>query len=57
MVLGLIEYAFSKKARTLLHHIRVTSKEELKARILQGIAGIKESLVPFQWKKFDMEVA
>lgn len=54
--LNLVECAFSKMARSFLRHIRVTSKEELKERILKGIAEINESPVPFRWKKFDLEL-
>ena len=35
--LNLIEGFFSKFARSVLHHIRVTSKHELKERIIAGI--------------------
>ena len=35
--LNLIESLFSKMARIFLHHIRVTSKKELKERILKRI--------------------
>jgi transposase len=52
--LNLVECAFSKMARTFLRHIRVTSKDELKERILKGIAEINEAPVPFRWKKFDL---
>jgi transposase len=55
--LNLIECAFSKMARTFLRHIRVASKDELKERILKGIAEINASPVPFRWKKFDLELA
>jgi transposase len=55
--LNLVECAFSKMARTFLRHIRVASKEELKERILKGIAEINEAPVPFRWKKFDLELA
>jgi len=55
--LNLVECAFSKMARSFLRHIRVTSKEELKERILKGIDEIDESPVPFRWKKFDLELA
>ena len=55
--LNLVECAFSKMARTFLRHIRVTSKDELKERILKGIAEINEAPVPFRWKKFDLELA
>jgi len=54
--LNLVECAFSKMARSFLRHIRVTSKEDLKKRILKGIAEINESPVPFRWKKFDLEL-
>ena len=52
--LNLIECVFSKMARTFLRHIRVDSTEELKARILQGIAEFNASPVVFRWKKFDL---
>ena len=55
--LNLIECAFSKMARTFLRHIRVKSKEELKMRILKGIAEINASPVVFRWNKFDLGVA
>ena len=55
--LNLIECAFSKMARTFLRHIRVTSKAELKERILKGIAEFNEAPVPFRWKKFDLDLA
>ena len=54
--LSLIECAFSKMARTFLRHIRVTSKNDLKQRILKGIAEINESPVVFRWNKFDLGV-
>lgn len=54
--LNLIECAFSKMARTLLRHIRVTSKEDLKRRVLQGIAEINAAPVVFRWNKFDLGV-
>jgi len=54
--LNLIECAFSKMARTFLRHIRVTSKEELKQRILKGIAEINAAPVVFRWNKFDLGV-
>jgi hypothetical protein len=54
--LNLIECAFSKMARTFLRHIRVKSKDELKTRILQGIAEINASPVVFRWNKFDLGV-
>ena len=55
--LDLIECALSKMARTFLRHIRVQSKEELKTRILQGVAEINASPVVFRWNKFDLGVA
>ena len=54
--LNLVETAFSKMARTFLRHIRVSSKEELKERILKGIREINESPVVHRWKKFDLEI-
>lgn len=54
--LNLIESVFSKMARTFLRHIRVKSKDELKARILKGIAEINASPVVFRWNKFDLGV-
>jgi len=54
--LNLIECAFSKMARTFLRHIRVKSKEELKQRILKGIAEINAAPVVFRWNKFDLGV-
>jgi transposase len=54
--LNLIECAFSKMARTFLRHIRVSSKEELKQRILTGIAEINAAPVVFRWNKFDLGV-
>jgi len=54
--LNLIECAFSKMARTFLRHIRVKSKDELKTRILKGIAEINDSPVVFRWNKFDLGV-
>jgi transposase len=55
--LNLIETAFSKMARTFLCHIRVSSKEELKERILKGIGEINAVPVVYRWKKFDLELA
>ncbi len=54
--LNLIECAFSKMARTFLRHIRVSSKEDLKQRILKGIAEINAAPVVFRWNKFDLGV-
>jgi hypothetical protein len=40
-------------ARTFLRHIRVQSWEELRQRILLGIAEINAAPVVHRWKKFD----
>ncbi len=55
--LNLVEMAFSKMARTFLRHIRVSSKDELKERILKGINEINSSPVVFRWKKVDLEIS
>lgn len=55
--LNLIEAAFSKMARTFLRHIRVSSKAELKERILKGIEEINSAPVVYRWKKFDLDIA
>ena len=52
--LNLIEMAFSKMARSFLRHIRVSSKQELKERILKGIAEFNGQPVVFKWKKFNL---
>lgn len=54
--LNLIECAFSKMARTFLRHIRVSSKDDLKERVLRGIAEINAAPVVFRWNKFDLGV-
>jgi transposase len=51
--LNLVETLFGKMARTFLKHIRVVSRQELKDRILLGIAEINQEPVVHQWKKFD----
>ncbi len=51
--LNLIECAFSKMARTFLRHIRVNAIDDLKARILKGIAEMNETSILFRCKKFD----
>ena len=51
--LNLVETLFGKMARTFLKHIRVTSKKELKDRILLGIKEINDSPVVHRWKKFN----
>ena len=55
--LNLIECAFSKMARSFLRHIRVTSVDELKTRIRQGINEMNAAPVVFRWKKFDLALA
>ena len=47
-----IEGAFGKMARTFLKRIRVASWEELRERILQGIAEINAAPVVHRWRKF-----
>lgn len=54
--LNLVECAFSKMARTFLRHIRVASLDELRDRILQGIAQMNEQPTAFRWEKFDLGV-
>lgn len=54
--LNLIECAFSKMARTFLRHIRVSSLDELKARILKGIDEMNQLPVVFRWNKFDIGI-
>lgn len=52
--LNLIETFFSKIARGFLKHIRVESKQELKQRILMGIAEINAEPVVHRWKKLSL---
>jgi len=47
--LNLIEGFFSKFARSVLRHIRVTSKHELKERIMAGIANVNRHPVIHTW--------
>ena len=47
--LNLIEGFFSKLARSMLRHIRVTSKHELKERIMAGIADVNRHPVIHTW--------
>jgi len=51
--LNIVETLFGKMARTFLRHIRVQSWEELRARILKGIAEINAAPVVHRWKKFE----
>jgi transposase len=55
--LNLVETLFGKMARTFLKHIRVSSKQELKKRIMLGIAEINASPAVHCWKKFDFDHA
>jgi hypothetical protein len=50
--LNIVETLFGKMARTFLRHIRVQSLDELKARILKGVAEINAAPVVHQWKNF-----
>ena len=54
--LNLIESAFSKMARSILRHIRVTSLDDLRQRILKGIEEMNANPVRFQWKNFDFHM-
>ena len=47
--LNLIEGFFSKFARSVLRHIRVRSKQELKERIMAGIGDVNRSPVVHTW--------
>jgi transposase len=47
--LNLVEGFFSKFARSVLRHIRVTSKHELKERIMAGIKGVNRHPVIHTW--------
>jgi DDE superfamily endonuclease len=51
--LNIVETLFGKMTRTFLRHIRVASWEELRDRILLGIAEINAAPVVHRWKKFD----
>jgi transposase len=51
--LNLVETLFGKMARTFLKHIRVTSKKELKDRILLGIKEVNDSPIVHRWRKFN----
>jgi len=48
--LNLVESFFGKMARTLLRNIRVSSKEELRARIELYLQEINQEPVVFKWK-------
>ena len=47
--LNLVEGFFSKFARSVLRHIRVTSKQELKQRIMAGIDDVNRHPVIHKW--------
>jgi transposase len=51
--LNIVETLFGKMARTFLRHIRVSSWEELRDRILKGIAEINAAPVVHRWKNFE----
>jgi hypothetical protein len=51
--LNIVETLFGKMTRTFLRKIRVQSWEELRRRILQGIAEINADPVVHRWKKFE----
>ena len=48
--LNIIESLSAKMAKTFLRGIRVSSKDELKQRILKWIEELNESPVVFRWK-------
>ena len=50
--LNLVETLFGKMARTFLRGIRVKNWQELRTRILQGIAEINDSPVVHRWSNF-----
>jgi transposase len=51
--LNLVETLFGKMAHTFLRQMRVESWEELKERILKGVAEINAAPVVHRWKKFE----
>ena len=52
--LNLAETLFGKMARSFLRHIRVSSWEELKERILLGVREINDQPVVHRWRKFGL---
>ena len=50
--LNIVETLFGKMARTFLKNIRVQSWEELRDRILRGVAEINAAPVVHRWRKF-----
>ena len=51
--LNIVETLFGKMTRSFLRHIRVRSWDELRERILKGIAEINAAPVVHRWKKFE----
>jgi transposase len=51
--LNIVETLFGKMARTFLRHIRVQSWQDLRDRILRGVAEINAAPVVHRWQKFD----
>lgn len=51
--LNIVETLFGKMARSFLRHMRVQSLDELKTRILKGIAEINAAPVVHRWQNFD----
>src|SRR5262249_58178307 len=51
--LNIVETLFGKMARSFLRQIRVKTWEELRERILAGIAEINAAPVVDKWKRFD----
>lgn len=51
--LNIVETLFGKMARSFLRHIRVQSLDELKARIVRGVAEINAAPVVHRWKNFE----
>jgi transposase len=51
--LNIVETLFGKMARTFLRHIRVSSKKELRERILRGIDEINQLPVVHRWNAFE----
>ena len=55
--LNLVEGFFSKMARSMLRHIRVASKAELKARILAYLDDVNRDPVVRHWSYKVVEAA
>ncbi|MBX3639005.1 MAG: hypothetical protein KF888_00640 [Nitrosomonas sp.] len=54
--LNLIECTFSRMVHTFFRHIQDSSKEELKERILEGVADFNEIPIPLCCESFDLGV-